>query len=97
MAASKTAANRTMARVFAEKLLEDADYQQNLLLRLRNGLLPAQLETTLWHYRFGKPVEEVHLNREEDLSDLTTDDLRAMLKDLERVIEQVEQSAQPLT
>ncbi|MHC4371488.1 MAG: hypothetical protein ACYSW8_28060 [Planctomycetota bacterium] len=51
----------------ARELLENKDYQRNLLKRLKAGELPPQLETLLYHYRFGKPAVKLEVETGPDL------------------------------
>lgn len=45
------------AREFAYRLLADPEYQQSLVIRLRQGMAP-RLELYLWESAFGKPRVE---------------------------------------
>jgi hypothetical protein len=38
-------------------LVQDPKYRENLARRLRSGRLAEAMETTLWHYAYGKPKE----------------------------------------
>jgi hypothetical protein len=40
----------------ARQLVEQADYRAALARRLRSGRLAPAMETTLWHYAYGKPT-----------------------------------------
>ena len=50
------------AAKFAQRIIDDPAYLDNLLLRARSGVLPAGLEALLWYYKFGKPVHRVELS-----------------------------------
>ena len=41
----------------ARQLVGRADYREALVLRLLSGRLAPAMETTLWHYAYGKPRE----------------------------------------
>lgn len=43
----------------ARQILEHPKYQANLKSRANTGTLPPAVETMLFHYLFGKPVEKV--------------------------------------
>lgn len=64
------------ARAVAAELLGDSAYKDGLRLRLRAGLCAPALETLLYHYLYGKPVEPVEVaTRGNDLRDLSDDEL----------------------
>lgn len=67
MGRPKGARNRASAPVrgIARKLLRDKEYRANLLIRMRAGTA-GPIESTMWYYGYGKPVEhmpEGNLNR----------------------------------
>ncbi len=43
----------------ARRLIEDRAYRAALARRLRSGRIAPAMETTLWHYAYGKPKEYV--------------------------------------
>lgn len=45
-------------RDFAKNLVEDPDYVENLTARMKTGKAP-HMETLLFHYAFGKPIDRV--------------------------------------
>lgn len=45
------------AAEFAAQIIDDPSYQAKLLERAQAGALPPAIETMLWAYRFGKPVD----------------------------------------
>lgn len=55
------------------KILDDPDYEAMLALRAKQGRLPAPLEITLWHYRYGVPTIPVEVKQ--DLSELSDAEL----------------------
>lgn len=91
-----TQLTRHEAQRFARDILTSQSYRDQLQLRAKNGNLPPAVETMLWHYAYGKPVENVNLNLsqgEEDLSSLSIAELQAKLQ---RVQDQL-QEAQDLS
>lgn len=56
--------NNTTAEVreVAQRLVEDEKYQAKLRERLLEGTLPPAVETLLWHYSYGRPVDRVALS-----------------------------------
>lgn len=49
-------------------LVTDPDYLEALRLRLLGGELNGTMETTLWHYAFGKPKDTVAIEGGKDMS-----------------------------
>jgi Family of unknown function (DUF5681) len=49
-------------RQIATRLLEDPEYQRQLVERLRTGKLPPQMEALLWFYAHGKPKDQLELS-----------------------------------
>lgn len=75
-------------REFSKELIDDPEYRRRLRIRLINGDLSAQMEVTLWHYRFGKPVDRAELTFPEGIPrihDLSDEELLERYK--ERVAE----------
>ena len=50
---------KTEAADFARLIVDDPDYRQNLMARARAGTLPPAVETLLWYYAWGRPIERV--------------------------------------
>lgn len=71
-----TAYTRQEGQAFARRILQSAAYRQTLEKRAIDGTLPAAVETMLWHYAYGKPPETINVSVQEDLSQLTTEQLR---------------------
>jgi protein-disulfide isomerase-like protein with CxxC motif len=64
------------ARQLAARLLDDPAYLENLGMRLRAGILAPALEVLLYHYRYGKPVEQIEVSQSlADLRGLTDEEL----------------------
>lgn len=55
----------------AKEILTSPEYFQSVIDRLRMGELPPQVETLLYHYAYGKPVERYEVKD-------TTDDVDEM-------------------
>lgn len=63
------------AQTLARELLNDPLYKERLKLRLMSGGLPPALETMLYHYAFGKPIEVVAIEDNRDLEKMTDEEL----------------------
>jgi hypothetical protein len=74
------------AQKVAGAVIDDADYLTRLKLRAQSGSLPPAIEALLWHYRFGKPVEKISVSEEENLANLTDEELHQLAADCERVL-----------
>ena len=60
----------------ARQFVESAEYQAELLARSLAGDLPPQIEVMLWHYAFGKPVEQIEVNNTySELKDKSLDEI----------------------
>lgn len=57
-------------KILARDLLSDPIYLANLRKRLRSGKIAPAVETTLYHYAFGKPSENVTLGLSRRLEDI---------------------------
>jgi len=68
---------RHEAQRFARSIVESESYRKTVRDRILSHDLPPAVETMLWHYAYGKPIEQVQLNvtQTEDLSALTADEL----------------------
>lgn len=69
---SATRARVEAASQFARLVVEDAEYRKSLLDRAKRGVLPPQVETALFYYAYGKPVERV------EVEDTTPIDVRQL-------------------
>ena len=74
---------RTAAQKFAADIIDSEDYRRSILRRLNADELPPQVETTLLHYRYGKPPDEIIMSQGEDLSDKSPEELLEELRRLE--------------
>jgi hypothetical protein len=86
------------AQEFAARILDSEAYRTSLELRAKNGSLPPAVETMLWHYAYGKPVETVHLladtdSADQDLTELSDAQLAALAQDRARTVVTVLQEA----
>lgn len=70
-------ARRNEARLFALQIVRDPRYRAKLMSQAQAGLLSSAVETMLWHYAFGKPVETVEVGRigESNYEDLSREAL----------------------
>jgi ribosomal protein L29 len=73
------------AQDLATQVIDDKEYVQELRARAKNGELPPALETMLWHYRFGKPVDKIVVTEEDDLAAMSSDELVKHLEELRRM------------
>lgn len=77
----------SFVREVAAQIIDDPIYRQTLLSRARAGTLHAAVETMLWHYRYGKPVEHVEVTaKTEDLSSLSSVELAARAQQIAKDI-----------
>lgn len=81
---------RYQAQSFARGLLTSESYRLTLEDRILNKTLPPAIEQMLWHYAFGKPIEEVRVqvSQVEDLSTLSLDELYARAGKLRETIDE---------
>jgi hypothetical protein len=79
-----------LAREVATELLSTVEYRRMLFVRMSAGVLPPQVETMLWHYAYGKPVEQVEMNvTRERLKAMSKEELAAMYEDGSRRLLQI--------
>jgi hypothetical protein len=52
------------AREMARALLQDPEYRENLVTRLRTGTVAPAVEVMLWNYAYGKPKDELAIQLE---------------------------------
>lgn len=74
-----TSFTRHEAQRFARNIVTSDVYRVTLQDRIATKTLAPAIEQMLWHYAFGKPVEQVQVTvtQGEDLSTLSADDLLA--------------------
>ena len=70
------------AAKFAAEILEDPAYLEKLKARAFAGALPPAIETMLWAYRFGKPMDMAKIKQgpseAQQLADMSLEDLTAL-------------------
>jgi hypothetical protein len=69
--------NRGEAKSFCLDILRSDEYRRSVQVRAKLGTLPPAVETLLWHYAYGKPVEHVAVTTaaNADLSDMSAEQL----------------------
>ena len=74
-----TTFTRHQAQRFARDILESRTYRDSLETRAAKGDLPPAVETMLWHYAYGKPLEQVAVSVDvhDDLGQLSAQQLAA--------------------
>ncbi len=79
------------AQAFARKMLGSPSYRTDLEKRLLAGTLPAALEIMLFHYAYGKPVENIALtvNDEQDFSEMSSEELLEASEKLNKQLQEV--------
>lgn len=72
-----TPQTRGEAQAFARRLLNSQAYRTSLEDRIKDKKLAPQIEALLWHYAYGKPIEQVQVNvtQGDDLTGLPLDEL----------------------
>lgn len=82
------ASMRHDARRFALELLGTRAYQEKLKDRLEKGDLAPAIESMLWHYAYGKPVEQIRVSVEQgpDLSTMTIEELEAQMAAMQNAL-----------
>lgn len=64
-------------RQIAKSIVDDPTYRESLLTRLSAGEAP-HMETLMWHYAYGKPVDKIEVkDKTNDLADVSAEELRA--------------------
>lgn len=86
---------RHEAQKLARNIVESQDYRDSLTRRIKSDTLPPAVECMLWHYAYGKPIEQVNLNvtQHEDLSALGLDELFLRARELAQQIDEAQQLA----
>ncbi len=69
---------------WARAVLEDPEYRQNLAARLRAGKVAPAVETALYYYAYGRPVERIEHSgslgiRPEDMDQMSDAQLLALI------------------
>jgi hypothetical protein len=71
-------------RAAASALVDDPVYRQKLLHDMRKRRVLPAVETMLWHYAKGKPVERHEITTPGDFSKLSDDELIAQFEAMAR-------------
>jgi hypothetical protein len=80
----------TPVEEIAQKLLHSKEYRQHLLRMIMMDDIPPALETRLWEYAYGKPVEHVEVkDKTPRLEDVPLEQLEARAAMLMRVAQQL--------
>lgn len=58
--------NKTDVAVIARALVDDEGYRALCKARLNAGTMPPGVESMLWHYAYGKPIEHLVLNGDDE-------------------------------
>jgi len=66
-------------RAAATQLVDDPTYRRRLQSDLRKRSIAPAMETMLWHYAKGKPVDRQELGRPGEFSHLSKEELKAKL------------------
>lgn len=82
-----TPLTRGEAQSFARQLLNSQSYRDSLDRRIKNDSLAAGVEQMLWHYGYGKPVEQVVMTVQPGQEDLSTLPVDELLKRAEQLAE----------
>ena len=75
---------RLTVKQFCLSVLHSREYREALVRRIDSDQLPAQVETMMWHFAYGKPVERVEINdvTENRFANIKDEDLDARLQHL---------------
>lgn len=77
---------RHTVKQFAMNVLHSREYRESILRRIEDDSLPAQVETLLYAYAYGKPVERVEFNdiTKSNLEAKSDEELDKEIADLQR-------------
>lgn len=79
---------------WARSILQNPLYRARVEKDAIAGTLPTAIEVILYHYGYGKPMEQIQLTmtqEQEDLSTLSMDELHQRAKDLADALEEARQ------
>lgn len=66
------------AKKFSELILDSDEYRKSIERRIAADALPPAVESLLWHYRYGKPVDKIDIrDKTNDLSGQSTEQLES--------------------
>lgn len=80
------------AKTFALSILRSPEYRKSLMDRARAGTLPANIESMLWAYGYGRPTERVevtHVSPAAQLAELPVSELATRAELIGRVLREV--------
>jgi hypothetical protein len=69
------------AKVFCASVVDDPVYQANIRRRALAGELAPGIETMLWYYAKGKPVDRQEVGKPGEFSHLSNEELKAILQE----------------
>lgn len=90
---------RHQAQSFAREIVESEAYRISVTRRAASGGLSPAIESMLWHYAYGKPIEQIAMTirpGEEDLSSLSMDELLTRAKMIAHQLEEARELAEAL-
>jgi hypothetical protein len=75
-------------RAAARTIVDNPNYRAALALRVKSGTAP-HMETLLWHYAYGKPVEKIEVkDTTDEFENITAEQLRERAKLIaQRIVE----------
>lgn len=91
MSGGATTATRGEIQRRARSLLESDDYQASLKRRILSDTLPPAVETMMYYYAFGKPMEQLQITlnqTREDLSGLGVAELIEKAREIQTQLEE---------
>lgn len=84
---------RGEAQAFARKLVNSQSYRDSLERRITADKLAPAVECMLWHYAWGKPIEQVNVTVSPGTEDLTNLPLDELYKRAAALAVQLEETA----
>jgi hypothetical protein len=87
---------RHSIKQFCQNVLHSREYRESLLRRIDSDTLPAGVETMLYYFAYGKPVERVEFNdvTETNLENASTEELTERAAKLLRTAQSVKEKEQ---
>lgn len=81
---------RHTVKQFCQNVLHSQEYRESLFRRIDSDSLPPQIETLLYSYAYGKPVERVEFNdvTESNLEGKSLEELEAKAAQLKKMLAQ---------
>lgn len=84
---------RGEAQKFARSIIESKDYRDDLAARAKSGKLAPAIESMLWHYAYGKPIEQVQvqvMQGVQDFGSMSVEELQQALSDMRTQLEEAQ-------